>query len=46
VGDRLRDIAAAERFGGRGILVGSGEAGGFPAEADLAAAVGRILVSE
>ena len=46
VGDRLRDIAAAERFGGRGILVGSGEPGGLPTEADLGAAVGRILGSE
>jgi histidinol-phosphate phosphatase family protein len=52
VGDRLRDIAAATGFGGRGVLVrtgaGAGEAEaaaalGWPAVADLPAAARLIL---
>jgi histidinol-phosphate phosphatase family protein len=51
VGDRLRDVVPAERFEGRGILIGrpaadelSTSAGGrFPVVRDLAAAVGIIL---
>jgi len=52
VGDRLRDITAASRFGGRGLLVLAGgtageaksaSAQGWPAVPDLGAAVDRIL---
>lgn len=48
VGDRERDVVAAERFGGRGILVGHRGADGpaaarFPAVPDLEAAVDLIL---
>jgi D-glycero-D-manno-heptose 1,7-bisphosphate phosphatase len=51
VGDRLRDVLPAERFNGRGLLIGqragdepsSSAAGRFPAVPDLAAAVGVIL---
>lgn len=52
VGDRLRDLEAADRFGGRGVLVLTGagesesrrpEATRWPAASDLAAAVERIL---
>jgi phosphoglycolate phosphatase-like HAD superfamily hydrolase len=52
VGDRLRDIAAAGRAGGRGLLVlaaapaGEAEAAsaqGWPVVPDLAAAVSAIL---
>jgi D-glycero-D-manno-heptose 1,7-bisphosphate phosphatase len=52
VGDRLRDITAASRFGGRGLLVlaagtaaeaESASAQGWPAVPDLGAAVDRIL---
>jgi histidinol-phosphate phosphatase family protein len=52
VGDRLRDVQPAERFGGRGILVRSGQgvvdaalpaANAWPAAADLLAAVRLIL---
>jgi D-glycero-D-manno-heptose 1,7-bisphosphate phosphatase len=52
VGDRLRDITAATRFGGRGLLVLASAAAdereaaaaqGWPAVADLAAAVDSIL---
>ena len=52
VGDRLRDITAASRFGGRGLLVlaaaasGDAEAAGaqgWPTVPDLAAAVRSIL---
>jgi D-glycero-D-manno-heptose 1,7-bisphosphate phosphatase len=54
IGDRLRDIEAAKRFGGRGILVLTGagrqEAGvataaGWAVATDLAAAVRQILNS-
>jgi D-glycero-D-manno-heptose 1,7-bisphosphate phosphatase len=54
VGDRLRDLEAARRFGGRGLLVltgaGPGEAGrpearDWPTAPDLVAAVRRILSS-
>ncbi|HEU4523661.1 MAG TPA: HAD family hydrolase [Gemmatimonadales bacterium] len=52
VGDRLRDVAPAERLGGRGLLVGqvpAGElavaAGRFPVVRDLSAAV-DIIVGE
>lgn len=51
VGDRLRDVLAAERFNGRGLLLGEVEpnelsasaAGRFPVVPDLAAAVDIIL---
>lgn len=52
VGDRVSDLEPVRGLGGRGILVGTGtgaeHAGraalaGFPVEADLAAAVSRIL---
>lgn len=52
VGDRLRDIAAAAQFSGRGLLVLAGSAAGepeaaaergWPAVPDLAAAVHAIL---
>ncbi len=52
VGDRLRDVRAAESFGGRGILVLTGEgpsearrpdAGRFTIAPDLAAAVDAIV---
>lgn len=50
VGDRMRDIVTAERFGGRGVLLDpspTGESGGsssrFPLARDLAAAVDLIL---
>ena len=49
VGDRMRDVAPAERFGGRGILVvrpdqpTSTTAAGFLVASDLAAAVEIIL---
>jgi D-glycero-D-manno-heptose 1,7-bisphosphate phosphatase len=55
VGDRLRDVEAAARLGGRGMLVLTGagviesqrrEAGGWPAAPDLAAAVREILRSK
>jgi D-glycero-D-manno-heptose 1,7-bisphosphate phosphatase len=54
IGDRLRDIEAAKRFGGRGILLLTGagreeataaEAAGWPVAADLAAAVRVVLKS-
>lgn len=54
VGDRVRDVAASERFGGRGVLVltgaGTAEAGtsaaqGWLAVPDLATAVHLILSS-
>lgn len=52
VGDRERDLAAADRYGGRALLVLTGAVPGSPGEAsprprptvsDLAAAVARIL---
>ena len=49
VGDRVRDLLAAEQFGGRGILLGSAEPGSepsaarFPHAEDLASAVDMIL---
>lgn len=49
VGDRLRDVLAAEHFGGRGIILGSAEseaepsASRFPHAEDLASAVDMIL---
>jgi histidinol-phosphate phosphatase family protein len=52
VGDRLRDVQPAQRFGGRGILVRSGQgvvdaalpaANAWPSAADLLAAVRLIL---
>ena len=51
VGDRLRDVVPAERFNGRGLLVGGEDdsalaasaAGRFPIVRDLAAAVELIL---
>jgi D-glycero-D-manno-heptose 1,7-bisphosphate phosphatase len=49
VGDRLRDVLAAEQFGGQGILVGSAgpesdpSASRFPHTEDLASAVDMIL---
>jgi D-glycero-D-manno-heptose 1,7-bisphosphate phosphatase len=51
VGDRLRDVLAAERFNGQGLLVGQAArdersmsaAGRFPTVPDLAAAVDIIL---
>ncbi len=51
VGDRLRDVLPAERFGGRGLLIGqppanelsAPAAGRFPVVRDLAAAVDIIL---
>jgi histidinol-phosphate phosphatase family protein len=51
VGDRLRDVVPAERFNGRGLLIGqpaaddlsTAAAGRFPVVRDLAAAVGVIL---
>lgn len=51
VGDRLRDVLPAERFNGRGLLVGqpaadelsASAAGRFPRVRDLAAAVDIIL---
>jgi D-glycero-D-manno-heptose 1,7-bisphosphate phosphatase len=55
VGDRLRDVEAAGRFGGRGTLVLTGagvpesrrpEAEPWPTAADLAAAVQQILASK
>jgi histidinol-phosphate phosphatase family protein len=54
IGDRLRDLEAAKRFGGRGILVLTGagreeataaEAAGWAVAEDLAAAVRQILNS-
>jgi D-glycero-D-manno-heptose 1,7-bisphosphate phosphatase len=54
IGDRLRDIEGAKRFGGRGILVLTGEGreeataaegAGWAVAADLAAAVRQILNS-
>jgi D-glycero-D-manno-heptose 1,7-bisphosphate phosphatase len=51
IGDRLRDVEAARRFGGRGILVDSGparpslDALGFPLVADLAAAITAVLAA-
>jgi len=55
VGDRLRDIAGAARFGGRGLLVRTGAAAseaeaaaaqGWPSVPDLATAVRTILSDE
>jgi histidinol-phosphate phosphatase family protein len=55
VGDRLRDVAGATHFGGRGVLVltgaGAGDAGtaagqGWSVAPDLAAAVHVILTDE
>jgi D-glycero-D-manno-heptose 1,7-bisphosphate phosphatase len=51
VGDRLRDVRAAETFGGRGILIGateaeSAETGPFLRARDLAGAVELILSSQ
>ncbi|MBA3316603.1 MAG: HAD family hydrolase [Gemmatimonadales bacterium] len=50
VGDRLRDVLPAERFNGRGLLIGqaaphelTSAAGRFPVVQDLATAVGIIL---
>lgn len=51
VGDRLRDVLPAERFNGRGLLIGqpavnelsTSAAGRFPVVRDLAAAVDIIL---
>ena len=51
VGDRVRDVVPAERFGGHGLLVGhpsgdeltSADAARFPVVRDLAAAVNVIL---
>jgi hypothetical protein len=51
VGDRLRDVEAADLFGGRGLLVESGlhdpgSAGHrFPVLPDLAAAVEAVLAA-
>jgi histidinol-phosphate phosphatase family protein len=43
VGDRLRDVLPAERFGGRGLLVAPAGRGRFPAVRDLAEAVDIVL---
>ena len=51
IGDRLRDVLPAERFGGRGVLIGSAPAneptdaaaGRFPVVRDLAAAADMIV---
>ncbi len=51
VGDRVRDVEPAERFGGRGLLIGrraedapsASEAARFPTVRDLSAAVDIIL---
>ncbi len=47
VGDRLRDIAAGDKVGVRGILVGPDEADGYqPHVADLQAATDLILATD
>ncbi|NVO31209.1 D-glycero-alpha-D-manno-heptose-1,7-bisphosphate 7-phosphatase [Hymenobacter lapidiphilus] len=47
VGDRLRDIAAAEKVGVRGLLVGSDEPAGYtPRTADLPTATDFILAAD
>jgi len=45
VGDRSRDLLAAETFGGQAILLGPEQPGRFPTAPDLLAAVTRILAS-